>query len=115
MTNLSRAIEIGAKALREHDMAGRVTVEWDRIPNGQKKKWRKKAEAALSALAAEGFVVVPKEPSIAQHIAAMEFALGHMKAYGVDGLSPFKDYPPLRETTAGMYRAMISAASQEER
>lgn len=58
----------------------------------------------------EGWKLVPVEPTTAQHIAAMEFALDHMKEHGVTALSPFSDYPPLRETTAGMYRAMVGAA-----
>jgi len=106
MTLSPRAIEIGAKALEAK------RAELQHLPLAR--IYPKLTEAVLSALAAEGFVVVPKEPSIAQHIAAMEFALGHMKAYGVDGLSPFKDYPPLRETTAGMYRAMLQAAQGGE-
>lgn len=66
MNHSSRAIEIAAKALREHDMAGRITVEWDCVPNGQRKKWRKKAEVIFSALAADGFFVVPIEPTTQQ-------------------------------------------------
>jgi len=58
----------------------------------------------------DGWQLVPMQPTAEQHIAAMEFALEHMKSHGVTALSPFKDYPPLRETTAGMYRAMIAAA-----
>jgi hypothetical protein len=64
---------------------------------------------AVAATPPEGWRLVPAEPTTAQHIAAMEFALAHMKAHGVTSLSPFKDYPPLRETTAGMYRAMVGA------
>ncbi len=76
---------------------------------------RNVAERFLTAaLAVDGLVLVPKEPTTKQHIAAMEFALAHMKAHGVTSLSPFKDYPPLRETTAGMYRAMLTAASDVE-
>jgi hypothetical protein len=63
----------------------------------------------VAATPPEGWRLVPAEPTTAQHIAAMEFALAHMKAHGVTSLSPFKDYPPLRETTAGMYRAMVGA------
>lgn len=63
----------------------------------------------IAATPTEGWRCVPAEPTTAQHIAAMEFALAHMRAHGVTSLSPFKDYPPLRETTAGMYRAMVCA------
>ena len=75
---------------------------------------RNVAERLLTAaLAVDGMALVPKEPTLEQHIAAMEFALAHMEAHGVTSLSPFEDYPPLRETTAGMYRAMLAAASDE--
>jgi hypothetical protein len=57
-------------------------------------------------------VTVPAEPTDAMVIAAMEWALDWMKQNGVDGLSPFKDYPPVTETTQGMYRAMIAARPQ---
>lgn len=43
------AIDAGAKALREHDMAGRITVEWERLPTSQKRKWWKKATVVLDA------------------------------------------------------------------
>lgn len=75
----------------------------------ERKKWRMN-ELRASVLQADGVALVPLEPTLAQHTAAMEFAIAHMKAHGVTSLSPFKDYPPLRETTAGMYRAMVSAA-----
>lgn len=60
------------------------------------------------ALEAEGLVIVPKEPTDRQVAAALEWALDWMKQHGVDGLSPFKDYPPVAETTRGMYRAMVA-------
>lgn len=43
------AVDAGAKALRAHDMKGRITVEWDRLPNSQKRKWREKAKVVLAA------------------------------------------------------------------
>lgn len=44
-----RKIERGAKALREHQMAGRFTVEWDKVPKGQRKKWIDAATVVLDA------------------------------------------------------------------
>ena len=38
-----------AKALREYQMAGRMTVEWDKVPKGQRKKWHDLADVALNA------------------------------------------------------------------
>ncbi len=32
-------IERGAKALRQHQMSGRFTKEWDELPKGKKRKW----------------------------------------------------------------------------
>lgn len=62
------------------------------------------------AQAPAGWQLVPEEPTTAMYKAALEFALAHMKEHGVDHLSPFEDYPPLRGTTFGMYRAMLAAS-----
>lgn len=43
-------IDAGAKALREHDMAGRFTREWDQVPNSDKRKWREKASVVIAAV-----------------------------------------------------------------
>ena len=45
----TQQIDDVASALRSHDTVGRFTVEWERVPNGQKKKWREKAVVALRA------------------------------------------------------------------
>ncbi len=42
-------IEAAAKALREHDMKGRITRPWEQLPNSDAKKWRVKASIALWA------------------------------------------------------------------
>lgn len=42
------AIDAGGRALREQQMAGRITVPWDRLPASRKKKWK----------VAAGFVIV---------------------------------------------------------
>ena len=42
-------IDRGAKALRAHQMGGRFTVEWDRLPKGQKRKWIEAAAIVLDA------------------------------------------------------------------
>lgn len=42
-------IDRGAKALRERQMAGRITRKWDAVGNSEKKKWREHAEAVLRA------------------------------------------------------------------
>lgn len=49
-------------------------------------------------------------PTDAQIIAALEWSLEWMRKHGVDGLSPFKDYPPVKETIRGMYQVMVAAA-----
>jgi hypothetical protein len=59
---------------------------------------------------AGGDVVVPREPTDEMIVAALEWSLEWMRGHKVDGLSPFKDYPPVKETTAGMYRAMLAAS-----
>lgn len=60
MTFSERAVEAAAKALRERDMAGRITVPWEKIPKGQKKKWIERGQAALTAaLAVDGMALVP--------------------------------------------------------
>lgn len=42
-------IERAARALREHDMQGRITRKWRELPNADAKKWRMKASIALWA------------------------------------------------------------------
>ncbi len=47
----SARIDAAAKALREHDMAGRITRQWADVPNSDKRKWVEKAIVALNAAA----------------------------------------------------------------
>lgn len=54
---------------------------------------------------------VPERPTDAQTIPALEWSLEWMRAHNVDDLSPFKDYPPVKDTIKGMYAAMLAAAS----
>jgi hypothetical protein len=42
-------IDRGAKALRERQMAGRITRAWDAVPKSEQKKWRGHAEVVLRA------------------------------------------------------------------
>lgn len=59
MTLSPRAIEAAARALRERDMSGRITVPWEKMPKGQRKKWIERGEAALTAaLAVDGLCLV---------------------------------------------------------
>lgn len=86
----------------------------------EKDKWhscdvmgmRDAIRAALAArpAALSDQVVVPKEATDAQIISALEWSLEWMRAHNVDGLSPFKDYPPVKDTIKGMYACMIAAA-----
>ena len=48
------AIDRGAKALRDHQMAGRFTVDWENVPQGQKKKWLRASQAVLEAAHSNG-------------------------------------------------------------
>lgn len=52
------------------------------------------------------------EPTDVQIIAALEWSLEWMRIHNVDGLSPFKDYPPVKETIIGMYRAMVAVRAE---
>lgn len=119
MTLSPRAIEVGARALciaagddpdkmtYAHEMActGR-----DREPKYRWQYWAEFAEAAIcAALAAEGYVVAPREPTTQQMEAAgnavAEYAKKMTQAGGdVDAM----DYA-LR---AVIYRAMIAAAQE---
>jgi hypothetical protein len=63
MTLSPRAIEVGADALRRLEQSGKRLNEWSSLPNATKKKWRTKVETVLTAIAAEGLVLVPKEPT----------------------------------------------------
>lgn len=63
MTFSERAVEAAAKALRERDMAGRITVPWGKIQKGQKKKWIERGQAALTAaLAVDGLALQGWQP-----------------------------------------------------
>ncbi len=42
-------VDLGAKALRELDMRGRITRSWEDLPNYDKRKWREKAHVVLKA------------------------------------------------------------------
>lgn len=110
MTLSPRAIEVGARALwrastyHGYDDAT-LEREWDRMEY----IWRSQAAAVLTALAAEGYVVAPREPTTQQMEAAgnavAEYAKKMTQAGGdVDAM----DYA-LR---AVIYRAMIAAAQE---
>lgn len=42
-------LDAGAKALREFEMAGKITRPWADIPKAQKRKWWAKSQIVLSA------------------------------------------------------------------
>ena len=44
-----REVEAGAKALREHQMKGRITREWEKLPNSDRKKWLEHSRIVLTA------------------------------------------------------------------
>jgi len=48
-TPTEHQIDAGAKALRERQMAGRITRPWETVPKSEQKKWRGHAEAVLKA------------------------------------------------------------------
>jgi hypothetical protein len=54
--------------------------------------------------------IVPVEPTGYMLAAGLRESLAIMKEHGVDGLSPFKDYPSPTEVTRRVYKAMIDAA-----
>lgn len=54
--------------------------------------------------------VVPKEPTALMLAEGLRESIAVMKEHGVDGLSPFKDYPSPTEVTRRVYKAMIQAA-----
>lgn len=42
-------IDRGGKALRERQMGGKITRDWDDLPKSDKRKWLEHAEAVLRA------------------------------------------------------------------
>ena len=42
-------IDRGAKALRERQMAGKISRAWDTLPKSDRKKWLEHSEAVLRA------------------------------------------------------------------
>ena len=48
-TSTDAEIDRGAKALRERQMAGRITRPWEIVPKSEQKKWREHAETVLRA------------------------------------------------------------------
>jgi hypothetical protein len=61
-----------------------------------------------------GLKVVPAEPSPLMLAAGLQESIRIMEEYGVDGLSPFKEYPSPKEVTRRVYKAMIAAAQNAE-
>ena len=95
-------------------MTARDVIADTYVPSWDHRVMGAGADAIVAALTAAGYAIVPVELMDEQYTAAMQFALDHMAKHNVTGLSPFSDYPPLQETTAGMYRAMITAAQAEQ-
>ncbi|HSC55781.1 MAG TPA: hypothetical protein VLC51_01185 [Nitrospira sp.] len=46
----SEAIDKAADALRSLEMAGHITVDWERVPKAQKRKWWAKSAVMLEAI-----------------------------------------------------------------
>lgn len=69
------------------------------------------ADALPSPDERNGYAIVPTEATTAQVISALETSLKIMTENGVDGLSPFQDYPNPAETTRRVYREMVKTAS----
>lgn len=67
-----------------------------------------RAKFIMDELDGLGFAIVPKEPTAEILEAGLQSSLDFMKESGVDGLSPFKDYPSPAETVKRAYRAMIA-------
>ena len=42
-------IDAGSEALRQHEQGGKILRSWESLPNGDKKKWRVKAQLVLRA------------------------------------------------------------------
>ena len=42
-------VDAGAKALRERMQGGKKLVDWERLPNSTKKKWREYSTLVLAA------------------------------------------------------------------
>ncbi len=64
----------------------------------------------IKALAEAGYAVVPRDATDAALSAGLQASLDMMREHGVDGLSPFADYPPPIEVCRRVYRAMLEAA-----
>jgi len=62
----------------------------------------------------DGWKLVPVEPTPGMLAAALQASLGIMNENGINGLSPFKDYPSPTETTRRAYIAMLSASPQPQ-
>jgi hypothetical protein len=67
-------------------------------------------EQARAGTGERDAVLVPREPTDAMLIAAMEDTLAHFKAEGIDHNSPFDDYPKPQEQLRRCWKAMIEAA-----
>jgi hypothetical protein len=61
-------------------------------------------------LEAAGLVIAPREATHSQLVSGLETSLKIMAENGVNGLSPFKDYPNPTEITRRVYREMVAAA-----
>ena len=85
----------------------------DAIGHGQREKCERHAKYLVSLgyrRVGPDEAVVPREPSNEMLLAGLERGLAWMEEHGVDGLSPWQDYPKPTETMRVIVRAMLATA-----
>jgi hypothetical protein len=109
-TPWQKAKEAAAKLLfrKFHAGGGYGPETWEENPDTIKAAWLEQVAAVLSTLKANGYVVVPKEPTEAMKRAGDETDIGLWHAEG-QGISYFGGLDDL----GNIYTAMITAAQQE--
>lgn len=121
------AIEKAARALYEaNEAAHKASVEklarmtgstpqphepwlaWERISGFERLRYTKRSAAVVLA-----FLAAAEEPSNQMIMAALQAGLDFMKEKGVDGLSPWQDYPKPSESIKVCWRSAVSALRRE--
>jgi hypothetical protein len=107
-----KAVEAGARAIYRAVVIG--GVQYDDLSERLKAEWRKNATIMISALAAEGLCVVPREPTAKMLDAVVAYPAGLVAERNDPEYTAQMQAATATERAlaAQRYRAMIAAAQE---